>query len=83
MKARHIDLTGRRFGRVTALEFAGTNDSGNAVWRCECACGKQFMALASNLQLGKTKSCGCYRSEATAKRNKLKAKRPKKKRMLT
>lgn len=35
------DLTGQKFGRLTAIEFRGTNKSGNALWLCKCDCGNE------------------------------------------
>lgn len=67
--SRHQNLTGCRFGRLTAISFEDTTSSGNAIWRVRCDCGVEFLAIAFNLKSGKTQSCGCYRSEATAKRN--------------
>ncbi len=54
------DLTGRRFGRLTALRRAeGAN--GGARWVCLCDCGKEYTALARDLRAGRTTSCGCRR----------------------
>ena len=71
MRGRRKDLTGQRFGRLTALSFVGTNEAGNAIWKVKCDCGVVFQTLGAYLTAGRTKSCGCYRSEATAKRNSL------------
>ena len=36
-----IELTGKRFGRLTVLERAKHNDNGNKpLWKCKCDCGK-------------------------------------------
>ncbi len=32
-------LIGERFGRLTVLNFSGTNHRNNAMWRCLCDCG--------------------------------------------
>lgn len=68
---RRIDLTGKRFGRLTAISFAGTNDAGDALWKVRCDCGVEFQTLGAFLTSGRTKSCGCYRSECTANRNRI------------
>ena len=65
----HEDLRGRKFSRLTAIRFEGANQNGNALWLFECRCGCRFIALAANVKSGKTRSCGCYRSEATRRRN--------------
>ena len=65
------DLVGLRFGRLTVKEQAEshTTKSGQIKtrWICLCDCGKEVTVSASNLRQGKTKSCGCYRSEFTVK----------------
>lgn len=66
----HENLTGHRYGRILVGSFVGRNDSGNAMWSCHCDCGCDFIALGYNLKTGRTRSCGCYRSEETSKRNK-------------
>lgn len=71
MRGKRIDLTGQRFGRLTALYFVGTNEAGNAIWRVRCDCGVEFQTLGAYLTTGRTKSCGCYRSEVTAQRNRI------------
>ncbi|MBR1690588.1 MAG: hypothetical protein IJ713_07425 [Oscillibacter sp.] len=59
------DLTGRRFGRVTALEYLGRDDYRNSLWKCRCDCGTEFVTRRNNLVCGKTRSCGCYRTEVS------------------
>lgn len=66
---RREDLTGKRFGRVTAVRFYDLSSNGAAQWVCRCDCGTKFVTLASSLKAGRTRSCGCYRSEATRERN--------------
>lgn len=58
---RFADLTGRRFGRLTALERTGNDSNGRAIWRCRCDCGNEKEILAASLVHGFTKSCGCLR----------------------
>lgn len=53
-----IDYTGRKFGRLTAVSYAGKGR-----WQCLCECGKTSFPLASNLRAGQTTSCGCLRTE--------------------
>ncbi len=62
-KSRTIDLTGRRFGRLVALQFVGrVND--RTLWRCKCDCGKETITGYSNLYSGITRSCGCLGDES-------------------
>lgn len=62
------DLTGRRFGRLTVLEYEPP-DYGRrgARWRCVCDCGVRCTIAAYALLCGKTTSCGCYRQEVAAR----------------
>lgn len=64
MAAAHnrIDLTEKRFGRLTVLEFLD-NHNGMARWKCLCDCGNETIVYGNNLRRGYTRSCGCYRHE--------------------
>ena len=70
---RMIDITGKRFNRLVALEIAGRNTGNNVLWRCQCDCGNQIITTGTLLRCGITKSCGCLRKETVAKFNKLSA----------
>lgn len=52
------DLIGSKFGRLTAIEYAG-----NSSWECLCDCGSVTVVKTSKLTSEHTKSCGCYRRE--------------------
>lgn len=56
---KYKDLTGQRFGLLTARELVGKNKYRQALWRCECDCGNEKIASSNNLHNGDTKSCGC------------------------
>lgn len=66
MKAK--DLTGRRFGRLTAVARVGTSQEGSATWLCRCDCGNETVVPSIFLSSGHTKSCGCLKQEVL-KRN--------------
>lgn len=57
-KARHHDLTGKRFGRWQVIRYVGRRGTG-AVWMCYCDCGNEKEVLAKSLVAGLSKSCGC------------------------
>lgn len=57
-----IDLTGRRFGRTTAIKYLGKGR-----WLCRCDCGTETDVFGLNLRKGYTVSCGCYRKEVEGK----------------
>lgn len=56
------DLTGRKYGRLTALRSVGRRGN-NLIWLCRCECGNECEVAANNLKNGHTTSCGCRQSE--------------------
>ena len=56
---RKLDLTGQRFGRLTAVSCTGIKQNGNYMWNCKCDCGKDVVVKADHLRRGDTQSCGC------------------------
>ena len=68
----HIDMTGKRFGRVVALEEIGYNSvQHDTRWKCICDCGTIFETGGNGLRSGKCQSCGCYCKEQTSKAKKI------------
>jgi hypothetical protein len=76
--ARLQDLTGRRFGRLVVIAFAGRKADSMSemthtehretkrlrpVWRCRCDCGDERIIRQECLLRGHTISCGCYQKE--------------------
>ena len=59
------DLTGQRFGRLTAVEYAGQGKTKGYLWKCKCDCGNETIVYGYALKSGNTKSCGCLWKEAT------------------
>lgn len=60
------DLTGRKFGKLTALYSTNeTNNQGCYKWVCRCECGNIKVVSTANLrEHGGTQSCGCNKSNA-------------------
>lgn len=58
---KRIDLTGKKFGRLTAIEPETIN--GRRKWKCKCDCGKEIYCVTNTLTGGKSKSCGCLSAE--------------------
>lgn len=56
-----IDLTGKRFHRLKVIEYIGTDKRNEAIWKCECECGKIINVRSYPLKSGHTKSCGCWK----------------------
>lgn len=54
-----LDLQGKIFGDLTALEAVGKDKKGQIIWRCLCICGSERLAVSSCLVRGGTTSCGC------------------------
>jgi hypothetical protein len=66
-----IDMTGKRFGRLTVLSFDGPYGATTAAgWRCRCDCGEIVVRSGGGLRLGQSLSCGCLRKEKLVSRNK-------------
>ena len=68
-----IDLSGKRFGMLTAINEAApyvdkTTGKRHTKWACKCDCGNEVDVIASALRNGKTKSCGCLRGIVDRKR---------------
>lgn len=57
--AAFLDIQGRVFGRLTALERHSQTPRGVWKWRCICQCGKESIVRSSSLSKGYTVSCGC------------------------
>lgn len=65
-------LVGKRFGRLTVLEFAGSDNKdkdAQFVWKCACDCGNIVCVKTGNLMSGNTLSCGCYHKDIITKHN--------------
>lgn len=63
-----IDITGERFGRLTALKYVKTVNR-QVMWLCRCDCGSETNVSTSNLRSRRTKSCGCLKNERIASLN--------------
>ncbi len=63
MQRRAVDVSGQRFGRLTALEPTDRRVNDNVVWRCRCDCGQEAEVPYASLVSGNTKSCGCLQRE--------------------
>ena len=63
------DITGLRFGRLTAVSFSHIENKSchRSVWACKCECGKTVKVKLHELTAG-TKSCGCLKSDMNIKR---------------
>jgi hypothetical protein len=66
--SKMIDMTGKKFGRLTVINRVEKRPNGRAFWHCECDCGNKLIVIGKDLRNGNTKSCGCLRKEAVGVR---------------
>lgn len=55
------DITGQRFGLLTAIRAVGNDRYGRKQWLFKCDCGNDIVCSENNVMTGNTKSCGCLR----------------------
>jgi hypothetical protein len=65
------DLTGKRFGRLTAIVRCYQLPSPPTRWLCRCTCGNWTVVRQGELHAEKTQSCGCLQRERTGSRNRI------------
>lgn len=62
-----VDLTGKRFGKITAVEYVGAKKYGHdsngnvlsrSLWLCQCDCGRSKIVDSNCLNRGLVSSCG-------------------------
>lgn len=58
-----VDITGKKFGRLTVVKRVENDKYGTARWKCICKCGGETITSTGHLRSGHTKSCGCYAKE--------------------
>ena len=64
---KFLDRTGIRYGRLLVIALRGKDHRGKYVWACKCDCGNEKDVVGDNLSSGKSKSCGCLKSEFLSK----------------
>jgi len=62
------DVTGQKFGRLTAIEATAERRRGYILWRWSCDCGSETLQVSSEVTRGNISSCGCLRKEDSARR---------------
>lgn len=68
---RAIDITGRKYGRLTVIERAPNGKGYKTRWLCQCECGNQTIVQGESLRTGATRSCGCLQKEWAQNHNSL------------
>jgi len=61
------NMVGKKFNRLTVIEYIGRKDGHNSRAICKCDCGVIKIAYSGDLKNGKTKSCGCFHKEVITK----------------
>jgi len=56
---KRIDLTGQKFGKLTAIKYLHSDKNGNAIWLCDCDCGGHKEVTTCDLRRSWVRSCGC------------------------
>ncbi len=57
--SHEIDISGQRFGALTAIKPIGKNKSNQIVWHLSCECGNETTSTVGKLRSGSKTSCGC------------------------
>ena len=66
--AAKVDLSGKRFGRLTVIADSGKRGrSGGILWDCLCDCGTRKAVRGDGLKSGVVVSCGCKKGETAKK----------------
>lgn len=60
---RFLDISGRRFGRLSVLMPVSSPVTSETKFTCLCDCGKTKDIVGRSLTKGFTVSCGCYRND--------------------
>lgn len=69
MHYRTEDISGRKFGNLTVVQYAGSNGH-KSLFLCECVCGNQIIRPATEIKRKRgleTRSCGCMKGENLSK----------------
>lgn len=69
-KNRAIDLSGKRFTRLTVISLSPSRTKNDKLlWDCICDCGNKTVVSGGNLTSEAVKSCGCWRSDQISEKN--------------
>lgn len=62
-KTKCKDLTGKKFGKLSVIEFDHRDEKRRYYWKCKCDCGNIRIVQGSHLCSGHSTSCGCINIE--------------------
>lgn len=63
---KFVDLTDKRFGKLTVIEKLPPQTDRRTRWMCQCDCGNTCVVTSQELRKGLQKSCGCGRRKDLA-----------------
>lgn len=58
-----LDITGNRYGKLTAFRYSHTGKNHMQYWVFKCDCGKEITTRKTGVINGHCKSCGCLQKE--------------------
>lgn len=61
------DITGNRYGKLTAVRYSHTGKNYMQYWVFKCDCGNEIITRKTSVINGHCKSCGCLQKEVAAK----------------
>lgn len=64
----YSEFIGKKYNRLTILEYIGRAEDGHALVKCLCECGNIRINTIKDVTNGYVKSCGCLQKEITKKR---------------
>lgn len=74
--AKKIDLTGKKYGKLTVIKETLERSNGHALWKCQCECGNIVEVRGDRLRRkdrndlgggGIVRSCGCLKNKQDMK----------------
>lgn len=69
-KAKYIDMSGKKSGKLTILYPCGyLGKEKRLAWLCQCECGNYVEVIGKNLRNNNTTSCGCYQKQRAVESN--------------
>lgn len=60
---REVDITGQKFGMLTAIKPTGEIKNHSRVWLWKCDCGNTVEATSDQVKYGDKRSCGCWNTQ--------------------
>lgn len=56
---KFINLVGEKHGKLSVVEYLGTNKYQQRMWKCVCDCGNEVIVTSHKITTYQKKSCGC------------------------